>query len=95
MVVQHDLHKDGSKQFETVSESGWGGARKHVFPRLLEAEAEASKPGVRDRSRIIPENYRFEMVGIRTIDGRPAYEIEGCAEDEQQISHARPNLDRC
>ena len=76
MFVHMSCMKDGSKQLDTVSENGWGGARKHVFSRLLQAEAEASKPGVRDRSRVLPENYTFEMVGIRTIDQRPAYEIE-------------------
>ena len=76
MLVHITCMKDGSKQFETISESGWGGARKHVFSRLLQAETEASKPGVRDRSRVLPENYTFEMAGIRSIDERPAYEIE-------------------
>jgi hypothetical protein len=76
MVVQLTCLKDGSKQFETISESGWGGARKHVVPRLLEAETEASRPGARDRSRLLPENYDFEMVRIRSVDGRPAYEMK-------------------
>lgn len=76
MLVHATCMKDGSKQFETISESGWGGARKHVFTKLLQAEAEASKPGVRDQSRILPENYTFEMVGIRSVDDRPAYEIK-------------------
>ncbi len=76
MLVQLTCELDGSKQFKTISESGWGGARKHVFTRLLEAETEASKPDVRDRSRVLPENYTFEMVGIRAVGDRPAYEIK-------------------
>ena len=76
MVVQLTCRQDGTKQFESISESGWGGARKHVFPRLLEAETEASRPSARDRSRILPENYEFEMVGIRSVDGHPAYEMK-------------------
>ena len=75
MLVQLTCRTDGTKQFETISESGWGGARKHVFPRLLEAETEASKPGARDRSRILPMNYEFEMIGISSVGGRPAYEM--------------------
>ena len=39
MVVRMVYHKDGSKEFEVESSTGWGGARKHVFPRLLEAES--------------------------------------------------------
>src|SRR5271157_5659203 len=38
MLVRMICREDGSKQFEIVSENGWGGARKHVFPRLLDAE---------------------------------------------------------
>lgn len=73
MLVRITCLQDGSKQFETLSATGWGGARKHVFTRLLEAETEASRPGVRERSRIIPENYAFEMVRAEYVDGRPAY----------------------
>ena len=75
MLVRMTCLRDGSKQFETISETGWGSARKHVFPRLLEAETEASRPGLRERSRLIPENYAFEMVGTEYVDERPAYVI--------------------
>jgi len=75
MLVRMTCLRDGSKQFETISETGWGGARKHVFPRLLEAETEASRLGLRERSRLIPENYAFEMVGTEYVDERPAYVI--------------------
>ena len=75
MLVRMECLEDGSKQFETVSSDGWGGARKHVFPRLLESEREASLPDIRDRSRITPENYSFEMLGTDYINQRPAYVI--------------------
>jgi len=39
---------DGSKQFEVVSSDGWGEARKHVFPRLLQGEIEAARPDFRE-----------------------------------------------
>jgi hypothetical protein len=73
MVVRMKCLDDGSKQFETVSTAGWGGARKHVFPRLLEGEREASRPEVRERSRITLGNYSFERVGTDYINRRPAY----------------------
>src|ERR1700753_3397966 len=38
MVVRLTCREDGSKAFEVISESGWSGARRFVFPRLLEAE---------------------------------------------------------
>ncbi len=73
MVVRMICREDGSKQFEIVSEDGWGGARKHVFPRLLDAEIDAARPDFRDRSRITPENYKFEMAGMEDVRGRSAY----------------------
>ena len=75
MLVRMTCLRDGSKRFETISETGWGGARNHVFPRLLEAETEASRPDLRERSRLIPENYVFEMVGTEYVDDRRAYVI--------------------
>ena len=73
MLVRMICREDGSKQFEVVSADGWGGARKYVFPRLLEAEVEAARPDLRERSRITPENYTFEMVGMECLRGRSAY----------------------
>jgi hypothetical protein len=75
MLVRMVSREDGSKQFEIISESGWGGARKHVFPRLLQAETEAARPDLRERCRITPENYTFEMAGSESIRNRPAYVI--------------------
>jgi len=76
MLVRVICNPDGSKQFEVVSSDGWGVARKHVFPRLLEAETDAARPGARDRSRITPENYIFQMAGLGTVRDRLAYVLE-------------------
>ncbi len=73
MVVRMICREDGSKKFEVLSEDGWGGARKHVFPRLLEGEMEAARPEVRARSQITPDNYTFEMIGTEWLRGRRAY----------------------
>jgi hypothetical protein len=73
MLVTVTCLDNGSKQFQAVSATGWGIARSHVFPKLLEGESEASLPDVRQRSRITPENYSFEMIGTDSIDQRPAY----------------------
>jgi len=75
MLVRMKCREDGSKEFEVVSSAGWGVARNHVFPRLLSAEMDASEPGSRERSRIIPANYSFELAGVETVNGRPAYVI--------------------
>jgi len=76
MLVRMVCHQDGSKEFDIISSSGWGGARKHVFPRLLEAETEASRPGDREDSRITPQNYSFRILRAGEIAGRRAYVIE-------------------
>jgi hypothetical protein len=47
-----------------------------VFPRLLEAETEASRPGSPENSRITPENYSFAMLRVDQVDGRKAYVVE-------------------
>jgi len=75
MLVRMNCLDDGSKEFHTVSENGWGGARHHVFPRLLESEREASLPDNRERSRITPDNYSFRMIGKDVAAGRPAYAL--------------------
>lgn len=76
MVVRVMYRKDGSKQFEIAASTGWGGARKHVFPRLLEAETDAARPGSVEDSRITPQNYSFSMVRVDEVDGRKAYVID-------------------
>src|SRR4029077_19908374 len=57
------------------SSAGWGAARNHVFPRLLSAEVDASQPDARERSRITPQNYDFEMIGSQTVNKHPAWVI--------------------
>lgn len=95
MVVRMKCLEDGSKQFETVSASGWGGAQNHVFPRLLESEREASLPDSRDHSRITPENYSFEMVGMDFINQRPAYAIAISPKTQNKyLVHGRIWVDR-
>lgn len=76
MVVLVECSANGTKTFQTMSATGWGLARTHIFPKLLEGEAQASLPGVRERSRITPDNYTFAIVGMGDVDGRPAYIIE-------------------
>src|ERR1700682_156 len=36
MLVRMTCLRDGSKQFETITETGWGGAGKHFFPRVFD-----------------------------------------------------------
>jgi len=76
MLVTVACLDNGTKEFQTVSASGWSTARSHVFPKLLDGETEASRPDVRELSRITPQNYSFEMVGKEPINQRLAYVME-------------------
>jgi len=76
MTVRVVCRRNGARSFEVLSETGWGGARKHVFPKLLEAEATASQPGSGEDSGVNSENYSFRMIGIERICGHTAYAIE-------------------
>jgi outer membrane lipoprotein-sorting protein len=76
MLVQVKGDRDGTKHFEVVSEDGWGGARKHVFHKMLESETETSRPEIRVNARLVPENYDFALVGTELVAGRAAYALE-------------------
>jgi len=67
---------DGTKHFQVVSEDGWKGANKHVFHKMLESESESSTAEVRPKTRIVPANYEFSLVGSEVIAGRAAFVIE-------------------
>lgn len=83
MLVRMVQRKDGSRDFEIVSSSGWSGARKYVFPRLLKAETEASRPNSGD-SRFTPQNYSFSMLRVENVDGRKAYVIKATPKKEEK-----------
>lgn len=76
MVVRMTCRKDGVKEFEVVSSQGWSAARKHVFPRVLDGEAESSLPSRREQSRITLANYMFTFVGTAVIESRATYILD-------------------
>ena len=76
MLVQVQGDRDGTKHFDVVSEDGWGGARKHVLQKMLESEAETSRPEIRASAKLIAENYDFEVVGTEQLASRAAYVLE-------------------
>ncbi|HMI51535.1 MAG TPA: sigma-E factor regulatory protein RseB domain-containing protein [Candidatus Saccharimonadales bacterium] len=76
MLVEVQGDKDGTKHFEVVSEDGWKAAHKHVLHKMLESETETSRPEMRARARLIPENYDFAVVGTELVAGRAAYVLE-------------------
>jgi len=76
MLVQVQGDPDGTKHFDVVSEEGWGGANKHVLRKMIESEAETSRPEMRVKTKLNPENYDFEIVGTESVAGRTAYVLE-------------------
>jgi hypothetical protein len=75
MLVRVDANEQGMKTFSMTSSAGWGAARKHVFPKLLSEETDASKPELQKLSQIAPENYMFTLAGTEVIDSRDTYVI--------------------
>jgi hypothetical protein len=73
MLVRVSCDSSGAKQFTIVSEEGSGSIRKHVFHNLLREETEASRRGTRTSTRLIPDNYQFQMVGQEILETGPAY----------------------
>jgi hypothetical protein len=76
MLVQVRGDADGTKHFEVVSEDGWKAAHKHVLRKMLESESETSRPEMRGKSKINPENYEFKFAGTELVGDRPAYVLE-------------------
>src|SRR6201987_1159151 len=66
MLVRVSCDSAGAKRFTIVSEEGSGSIRKHVFHNLLSEETEASRRGTRASTRLIPDNYEFQIVGRET-----------------------------
>lgn len=73
MLVRVDCSADGMEQFQIISESGSGPIRQYVLRKLINEEADASTQGHRDRTRITPQNYNFQIVGHDVLGTGPAY----------------------
>lgn len=73
MVVHVTCDGAGAKQFTILGEEGSGSIRKHVFHKILSEETEASRRGTRNSTRLIADNYDFEVIGEQTLETGPAY----------------------
>ena len=76
MVASVVCDADGVKHFQVVSEDGWKSANKHVLRKMLESESETSQPTTRPKTRMVPQNYEFRLIGSESLQGRPAYLID-------------------
>jgi hypothetical protein len=66
---------DGTKHFEVLNEEGWKSANKRVLRKMLESETETSRPEMRPKTLLTPENYAFSLLQTDFIEGRPTYVI--------------------
>jgi len=76
MVASVVCDANGTKHFQVVSEEGWKSANKHVLRKMLDSESETSQPGTRPKTRMVPANYEFRLVGSDDLQGRPVYVID-------------------
>jgi len=76
MTVRMTCDSAGVKKFEVMDESGSGLIRNRILRKMIEAEQEASQKGERERTRIIPANYDFRLVGTELLEGRGNYVME-------------------
>ena len=77
MQVRLQYHYPGVKRFEVLWSRGSSVLTDHVFPRLLDGELKAANDEeTRDKTRITPENYRFQPAGLDCIGGRKAYVLD-------------------
>ena len=76
MLVQVQGDRDGTKHFEVVAEEGWTAAHKHVLRKMLESESETSRPEMRAKTKLNPDNYAFEVIGTELAADRSAFVLE-------------------
>ena len=76
MLVQVQGDRDGTKHFDILSEEGWKAAHKHVLRKMLESESETSRPEMRAKTKLNPDNYDFEVIGTELVADRSAFVLE-------------------
>ena len=66
-----ELRRSAGMSFRIVSQSGSKLLCDKVLKRAIDSEQEASRD--KRLTELTPANYKFQMEGSETIDGRPAY----------------------
>lgn len=73
ITVRMTYNDPGRKTFEILNEKGLAIIRQRVLRRMIDAEEEASRDGMRTMTQITPRNYNFQLIGMETRQGRPSY----------------------
>ena len=71
MEVEMEFDSASGKSFRIVSQSGSKILGEKVLKRAMDSEKEASED--RGATALTPANYRFQLLGSESLDGRPAY----------------------
>ncbi|MGO9433120.1 MAG: hypothetical protein ACLPH3_25150 [Terracidiphilus sp.] len=76
LVVSVSSSPDGTKCVHVVSEQGWKSANNRVLRETLELESKLSRPRMRPKAQITPDNYAFQWITAAPLHGRLAYVID-------------------
>ena len=71
MAVEIYFDANSGKGFRIVSQSGSKILGERILKRAMNSEIEASKDS--GATALTPANYRFQLQGSESLDGRPAY----------------------
>jgi hypothetical protein len=66
----------GSKKFQVLWQTGSRTLQTRVLDKVIEAELEAAGQAMRGQTRFHSGNYRFQPLGMDTVNGRTAYVFE-------------------
>jgi len=76
LAVKTVFRRPGIVQSEILSSDGSAMIREKVFDKILDAEQEAQSAEVRDRTKITPDNYDFDLLAREDCDGRTCYRLK-------------------
>jgi hypothetical protein len=71
MVAEFDFDAASGKSYRIVSQSGSRILGEKILKRAMDSEIEASKDS--GATALTPANYRFQLRGSESVQGRPAY----------------------
>lgn len=71
MEVEIDFDATSGKSFRIISQSGSKILGEKVLKRAIDSEKEASED--KGATAVTPANYRFQLQGSESLNGRPAY----------------------
>lgn len=71
--VRMTYRNTSGETFEVLQWTGAGGLLRYALQKVLESEADLTRPRQKLRLRLTEENYRFELLGTEQRQNRPCY----------------------